>query len=89
MMEHYKVENTMSLQWIEDKGIDIDHCLDTPRIDLYNEFKSWAEMNGINNVTGSGNFYKEVRKQFGFAEGRGKQRADGKWYFVMNLDLEV
>lgn len=89
MMDHYKIENTLSLQWIDDRDIDIDHCLDTPRIDLYNEFKSWAEMNGINNVTGSGNFYKEVRKQFGFAEGRGKQKADGKWYFVMNLDLEV
>lgn len=88
MLDHYKVENTLSLQWIEDKGIDIDHCLDTARIDLYNEFKSWCSQNGIEKPTGSGNFYKDIRKQFGFAEGRGKQKGDGKWYFVMNIDFD-
>lgn len=77
MLKSYKIENTLTLQWIEDRGIDMDHCLNTSRIDLYNEFKNWCNQNGFDKTVGSGIFYKDLRKQFDFAEGRGKQKGDG------------
>ena len=87
MLEEYKVENTSSLRWIEEKEIDLDHCLSTPRIDLYNEYKSWADQNGEKQmeIVGSNTFYSEIRKKFGLAKGS-KQMKDGKRYFVLDLD---
>ena len=87
MKEHYKVENTLSLQWIEDNGITIDHCLETSRKELRTEFIQWCNDNDIKNPTTFKNFYEDLRKNFGFAEGKGKQKSDGKWYFVMDLEV--
>jgi putative DNA primase/helicase len=86
MLEEYKIENTSSLRWVEDKKIDLDHCLNTPKLDLYNEYKSWAEQNGEKNVSGSNTFYNDIRKKFGLAKQSKQQKKDGKRYFVLDLD---
>jgi putative DNA primase/helicase len=86
MLERYKIDNTISLQYIEDSGIDENHCLTTPIRDLYMEFTEWCESSGVNPVSAR-LFYKDIQKYFGFANE--KKRTDGgkKRYFMMDLEV--
>lgn len=86
MLERYKIDNTISFQYIEDSGIDENHCLTTPIRDLYMEFTEWCESSGVNPVSAR-LFYKDIQKYFGFANE--KKRTDGgkKRYFMMDLEV--
>lgn len=87
VMDDYKTDNSTTLSWVSDEGIDLDHTLDTPAANLYDEFSSWCRMSGIKtaNITGKKIFNKELREKFDLDK-KLKQRGDGKRYFVINLD---
>lgn len=86
-LEQYKTENSTTLSWIDDKGLDIDYFLDNSTDKLYGDFTDWCKLSGIRsgNVTGKKTFYKEIIYKFEF-EDRPKQKADGKRYFMVKLD---
>ena len=82
----YKTENSNTLSWIEDKGLDEDYFLDNPTDYLYSEFSDWCKLSGIkaSNVTGKKSFYKEIVGKFNF-EAKVRQRSNGKRYFVSKI----
>lgn len=86
-LDDYKTENSTTLSWIEDKGLDEDYFLDNSTDKIYSDFGDWCKLSGIKsgNVTGKKTFYKEVVYKFGF-EDKPKQKGDGKRYFIVKID---
>lgn len=86
-LDTYKADNSTTLSWIEDKGLDMDYFLDKSTDFLYSEFTDWCKLSGIksDNVTGKKTFYKEVVAKYEF-EDKPKQKADGKRYFILKID---
>lgn len=85
-LEEYKADNSNTLSWIEDKGLNEDFFLDNPTDKLYSDFTDWCKLSGIKsaNVTGKKTFYKEVINKYDF-EDKPKQKADGKRYFMLKI----
>lgn len=85
-LEAYKADNSTTLSWIEDKELNEDYFLETPRDVCYSEFSDWCKISGIksNNVTGKKTFFKEVVQKFDFEE-KPQQKSDGKRYFVLKI----
>lgn len=87
VMRDYKTDNSTVLSWVADEEIDIDHILELPGADLYNEFQVWARNSGVKsvNVTGKKLFNKELIENFGL-EPKQRQHGDKKRYFEISLD---
>lgn len=85
-LEEYKADNSNTLSWIEDKGLDEDYILDNSTDKLYSDFTDWCKLSGIKsgNITGKKTFYKEVITKYDF-EDKPKQRSDGKRYFMLKI----
>jgi putative DNA primase/helicase len=85
-LEAYITDNSTALSWLDDKELQEDYLLETPRDTLYAEFVDWCKLSGIktNMITGKKTFFKEVANKFDFEE-KAKQKADGKRYFVMKI----
>lgn len=85
-LEEYKADNSNTLSWIEDKGLNEDYFLDNSTDKLYSDFTDWCRLSGIKsaNVTGKKTFYKEVITKYDF-EDKPKQKADGKRYFILKI----
>ena len=85
-LEAYKADNSTTLSWIEDKGLDMDYFLETSTDKAYSDFNDWCKLSGIKsaNVTGKKTFYKEVISKYDF-EDKPKQKADGKRYFILKI----
>ena len=85
-LEEYKADNSNTLSWIEDKGLNEDYFLDNSTDKLYSDFTDWCKLSGIKtaNVTGKKTFYKEVITKYDF-EDKPKQKADGKRYFILKI----
>jgi putative DNA primase/helicase len=85
-LEAYITDNSTALSWLDDKELQEDYLLETPRDTLYAEFVDWCKLSGIktNMITGKKTFFKEVAGKFDFEE-KAKQKADGKRYFVMKI----
>jgi putative DNA primase/helicase len=86
-LETYKADNSNTLSWIEDKGLDMDYFLEHSTDKLYSDFVDWCKLSGVKsaNVTGKKTFYKEVIGKYEF-EDKPKQKADGKRYFILKID---
>ena len=86
-LEHYKTDNSTTLSWIDDKGLDMDYFLDHSTDQLYADFTDWCKLSGIKsaNMTGKKTFYKEIIYKFDFEE-RPRQKGDGKRYFIVKID---
>lgn len=86
-LERYKTENSTTLSWIEDKGLEEDYFLHNSTDKLYGDFSDWCKLSGIksSNVTGKKTFYKEIILKFDFDPAT-KQKGDGKRYFVVKID---
>jgi putative DNA primase/helicase len=85
-LEAYKADNSTTLSWIDDKELNEDYFLDTPRDVCYSEFADWCKVSGIKsaNVTGKKTFFKEVTQKFDF-EDKPQQKSDGKRYFILKI----
>lgn len=85
-LDRYKTENSTTLSWIDDKGLDEDYFLDNPTDQLYADFTDWCKLSGIKsgNITGKKTFFKEIVYKFGFEE-RPKQKGGGKRYFIVKI----
>ena len=85
-LEAYKADNSNTLSWIEDKGLDEDYFLENSTDKLYSDFTDWCKLSGIKsaNTTGKKTFYKEVIAKYDF-EDKPKQKADGKRYFILKI----
>lgn len=85
-LEAYKADNSTTLSWIDDKELNEDYFLDTPRDVCYSEFADWCKVSGIKsgNITGKKTFFKEVVQKFDF-EDKPQQKADGKRYFILKI----
>ena len=85
-LEIYKADNSTVLSWIEDKELNEEYFLITPRDVCYSEFVDWCKLSGIksNNTTGKKTFFKEVAQKFDFEE-KPSQKSDGKRYFVLKI----
>jgi putative DNA primase/helicase len=85
-LEAYKADNSNTLSWIEDKGLELDYFLENPTDKLYSDFTDWCKLSGIKsaNTTGKKTFYREVIAKYDF-EDKPKQRTDGKRYFILKI----
>lgn len=85
-LEAYKADNSTVLSWIDDRELNEDYFLESPRDVLYSEFSDWCKVSGIkaNNVTGKKTFFKEVAQKFDF-EDKPRQKKDGKRYFTLKI----
>lgn len=85
-LEAYKADNSNTLSWIEDKGLDEDYFLNNSTDKLYSDFTDWCKLSGIkaSNTTGKKTFYREVINKYEFEE-KPKQKKDGKRYFILKI----
>jgi putative DNA primase/helicase len=85
-LEAYKADNSTTLSWIEDKELNDDYFLNTPRDVCYSEFADWCKVSGIKsaNITGKKTFFREVVQKFEF-EDKPQQKSDGKRYFILKI----
>jgi putative DNA primase/helicase len=86
-LQSYKTDNSTTLSWIEDKGLEVDYFLDNSTDKLYSDFSDWCKTSGIKaaNVTGKKTFNREIIYKFDF-EDRPRQKSDGKRYFIVKID---
>lgn len=86
-LEHYKTDNSTTLSWIEDKGLDADYFLDNSTDKVYADFTDWCKLSGIKagNVTGKKTFNREIIYKYDF-EDKPRQKGDGKRYFIVKID---
>lgn len=86
-LDSYKTDNSTTLSWIEDKGLEADYFLENSTDKLYSDFSDWCKTSGIKaaNMTGKKTFNKEIINKFDF-EDRARQKSDGKRYFVVRID---
>ena len=85
-LEAYKSDNSTVLSWIEDRELNIDYFLDTPRDKAYSEFGDWCKTSGIKSsmITGKKTFFREVIAKYDLEE-KPCQKADGKRYFIVKI----
>ena len=86
-LQSYKTDNSTTLSWIEDKGLEVDYFLDNSTDKLYSDFTDWCKTSGIKtaNTTGKKTFNREIIYKFDF-EDRPRQKSDGKRYFIVKID---
>ena len=86
-LDHYKTDNSTTLSWIDDKGLDADYFLDNSTDKVYADFTDWCKLSGIKagNVTGKKTFNREIIYKYDFEE-KPKQKGDGKRYFIVKID---
>lgn len=86
-LEHYKTDNSTTLSWIDDKGLDADYFLDNSTDKVYSDFVDWCKLSGIKagNITGKKTFNREIVFKFDFEE-KPRQKGDGKRYFIVKID---
>lgn len=86
-LDSYRTDNSTTLSWIEDKGLEADYFLENSTDKLYSDFSDWCKTSGIKaaNMTGKKTFNKEIISKFDF-EDRARQKSDGKRYFVVRID---
>jgi putative DNA primase/helicase len=86
-LDSYRTDNSTTLSWIEDKGLEADYFLENSTDKLYSDFSDWCKISGIKaaNMTGKKTFNKEIINKFDF-EDRARQKSDGKRYFVVRID---
>lgn len=86
-LEAYKADNSTTLSWIEDKGLELDYFLENSTDKAYSDFSDWCKISGIKsaNVTGKKTFFREVMAKYDF-EDKPKQKGDGKRYFILKID---
>ena len=86
-LEHYKTDNSTTLSWIEDKGLDADYFLDNSTDKVYADFTDWCKLSGIKagNITGKKTFNREIIYKYDF-EDKPRQKGDGKRYFIVKID---
>lgn len=86
-LEHYKTDNSTTLSWIEDKGLDADYFLDNSTDKVYGDFTDWCKLSGIKaaNITGKKTFNREIIYKYDF-EDKPRQKGDGKRYFIVKID---
>lgn len=86
-LEHYKTDNSTTLSWIDDKGLDADYFLDNSTDKVYSDFVDWCKLSGIKaaNITGKKTFNREIVYKFDF-EDKPRQKGDGKRYFIVKID---
>ena len=86
VLEEYKSDNSTTLSWIEDRGLEVDYFLENSTDKLYSDFTDWCKVSGIRagNVTGKKTFFKEVIAKYDF-ETKPRQRSNGKRYFYFKI----
>lgn len=86
-LDHYRTDNSTTLSWIEDKGLDADYFLDNSTDKCYGDFTDWCKLSGIKsgNITGKKTFNREIVTKYDF-EDKPRQKGDGKRYFVDRID---
>ena len=86
-LDHYRTDNSTTLSWIEDKGLDADYFLDNSTDKCYGDFTDWCKLSGIKsgNITGKKTFNREIVTKYDF-EDKPRQKGDGKRYFVVRID---
>lgn len=86
-LERYRTDNSTTLSWIDDKGLEADYFLDNSTDKIYADFTDWCKLSGIKsaNMTGKKTFNKEIVYKFDF-EDKPRQKGDGKRYFVIKID---
>ena len=86
-LDHYKTDNSTTLTWIDDKGLDADYFLDNSTDKLYADFTDWCKLSGIKagNITGKKTFNREIIYKYDF-EDKPRQKGDGKRYFIVKID---
>ena len=85
MLDQYKIDNTLSLQYIEDKELTAEDCLGKSCKALYDDFDAWCESNNTGHISAR-LFYSDIQKYFGFSKEK-KQKNDGKRYFIVDLEI--
>lgn len=87
ILEAYKIDNSTTLSWIDDKDLTEDYFLTTPTDKLYSEFEDWCKVSGIRtqNITGKKAFFKEIIRKFDFEEKTIQRRPERKRYFVLKI----
>lgn len=83
--EQYIIDNSATLQWIEDEHLDEEYFLTKPRDEIYDKFSMWALAAGMFNVPGRQTVYKEIRNKYDFAIKPKQHKSDGKRYFVKSI----
>ena len=86
-LDHYRTDNSTTLSWIEDKGLDADYFLDNSTDKCYGDFTDWCKLSGIKsgNITGKKTFKREIVTKYDF-EDKPRQKGDGKRYFIVKID---
>lgn len=86
-LDHYRTDNSTTLSWIEDKGLDADYFLDNSTDKCYGDFTDWCKLSGIKsgNITGKKTFNREIVTKYDF-EDKPRQKGDGKRYFIVKID---
>lgn len=62
----YKIQSSNTLSWIDDNEIAEDYLLKKNTSELYYEFKTWCENEGIENIPKQQTFTSELKKEFEF-----------------------
>lgn len=86
-LDAYRIENSTTLSWIQDKGIDAEYLLANSTDKIYSDFSDWCKTSGVKqvNIPGKKMFKKEICNKYDFEEGT-RQRSDGKRYLVAKID---
>jgi putative DNA primase/helicase len=77
-IETYKTKSSTALSWISENEIDEKYLLSKPTGELYFEFKSWCENEGIDNIPKQRSFSDDVTRQFNFVTSKPQRDKNSK-----------
>lgn len=87
-LEEWKINNSLVLSWITDRGIDEDYLLSKPRDELYSEFGDWCKLSGIKEFPNKIPFNKEIYEYYNFSYVQKRIPGDSDrkaYYFIVKV----
>jgi putative DNA primase/helicase len=72
----YKVQSSHALTWLSENDITEEYLLSKHTGEIYAEFKTWCESEGVENIPRQQTFTLDIQREFGF--GISKQQRDPK-----------
>jgi putative DNA primase/helicase len=66
-IETYKIQSSNTLSWIHDTELDETYLLSKDTGELYYEFKTWCETEGIENIPRQQTFSTDIMKKYEFS----------------------
>lgn len=74
----YKIQSSNTLTWVEQNEIDEEYLLSKSTSELYYEFKTWCEQEGVENIPRQQTFTMDIQRELNLSISKQQRDKNGK-----------